>query len=388
MAMSFISTVLFNGNPLMRFDGYFILMDWLRLPNLSTRATAYVRYLVMNRVLGISLVSNSATTPREVSIFTVYGVCAFAYRIFLYTSIVLGVYYRFDKLLGILLALLAFSLFIVRPLIKGAKTVYMQRKEIHPRPSGVFVFALFLCLAVLILVIPLPRTSLYPCYLASAKIQKLTVPLQTTVDQVFIREGTGASKGKLLFTLEASALKVALAQKQIQHQQLRTEVTATSGDEKRRAEARGKEMELRKLQDETTRLSRDLSIAEHGIVAPFDGMVTTLDYRLQTGFGPGEGVVVGEFESPKDCVVYALVPATDLRKFHVGEKVKIWFQLGPGIIVDGSIDEIKPYGEEDLKNLPFSSRLGGELATEARGEELKDAPLEALYQSFGYTSKQ
>ena len=108
MAVSFISTILFNGNPLMRFDGYFILMDLLKLPNLSTRAMAYVKYLFMNRVLGISLVSNSATTPREVFIFTVYGVAAFLYRVFLYTAIVLGVYYRFDKLLGILLALLAF----------------------------------------------------------------------------------------------------------------------------------------------------------------------------------------------------------------------------------------------------------------------------------------
>ena len=233
MAVSFISTVLFNGNPLMRFDGYFILMDWLRLPNLYTRATAYVKYLFMNRVLGNSLVSNPATTPREVAIFTTYGVSAFCYRIFLYTSIVLGVYYRFDKLLGILLALLAFSLFIVRPLIKGGKTIYMQRKEIHLRPSGVLVFASLLSVAALILVIPLPRTSLYPCYLASAKIQKLTVPLQTSVDKVFIREGTEVSKGKLLFTLDASALKVALVQKQIQHQQLRTEVQQLLLDEKR-----------------------------------------------------------------------------------------------------------------------------------------------------------
>ena len=145
MAVSFISTILFNGNPLMRFDGYFILMDLLKLPNLSTRAMAYVKYLFMNRVLGISLVSNPATTPREVFIFTIYGVAAFLYRVFLYTAIVLGVYYRFDKLLGILLALLAFSLFIVRPLIKGTKTIYKQGKEIHLRPSGVLVLSILLC---------------------------------------------------------------------------------------------------------------------------------------------------------------------------------------------------------------------------------------------------
>jgi len=379
MAVSFISTVLFNGNPLMRFDGYFILMDWLRLPNLSTRALAYVKYLFMNRVLGNSLVPNSATTRREVFIFTVYGISAFLYRVFLYTSIVLGVYYRFDKLLGILLALLAFSLFIVRPLIKGIKTIYSQSKEIHPRPSGILVFAVVLCVTALILVTPLPRSTLYPCYLASARIQKLAVPLQTSVDQVFIREGTKASKGNLLFTLDAAALKVALVQKEIKRQELGTEVQYLLLDDKRRGEAKGKQIELQRLADETARLARDLSLAEHGIVAPFDGVVTALDYRLQKGFEPGEGVVVGEFESPSECVVHALLPAKDLPKTRVGQEVKVWFQVGTGLMVPGYIEEVKPYGEQDLKNLPFSSRLGGELATESRGEDVKDAPLEALY---------
>jgi len=88
MAVSFISTVLFNGNPLLKFDGYFILMDYLRIPNLATKSFGYVRYLFMNRVLGISLVSNPAATPREVSIFTIYGISAIVYRFFLYSAII------------------------------------------------------------------------------------------------------------------------------------------------------------------------------------------------------------------------------------------------------------------------------------------------------------
>ena len=168
-------------------------------------------------------------------------------------------------------------------------------------------------------------------------------------------------------------------QKEIKRQQLATEVQYLLVDDKRRGEAKGKQIELQKLADETARLGRDLSLAEHGIVAPFDGVVTALDYRLQKGFEPGEGVVVGEFESPAECVVHALVPAKDLTKLHLGQKVELWFQMGTGMAVTGYIEEIKPYGEQDLKNLSFSSRFGGELATEARGEDLKDAPLDALY---------
>ncbi len=380
MFISFVSTILFNGNPLMRFDGYFILMDLLKLPNLSTRALAYVKYLFMNRVLGISLVSNPATTPREIAIFTVYGISAFCYRIFLYMAISLGVYYRFDKVLGILLASVAFASFVVLPVVKGIKTLFTQRNEIHPNPSGLLGFAALALVLVAIFATPISRRSVYPCYVASAKAQKLTVPLQTAVAEVHIREGSHASKGDVLFTLDTSLLRVRLMEKAIRGEILRTEVKYFLLDQKQMALARGKEIELHKAEGEAERIKRDLSVAEGGIVAPFDGVVTKLDYRLQDGFQPGEGVIVGEFESPTDLVVHALIPARDVHKLRKGQEAKIWFHVGTGLTVNGSVDEIKPYTEQDLKNLPFSSRFGGELATEARGEERADVPLEALYQ--------
>ncbi len=48
-----VSTVLFNGNPLLRFDAYYVLCDALDLPNLAIRSHASWRYLLINRVLGI-----------------------------------------------------------------------------------------------------------------------------------------------------------------------------------------------------------------------------------------------------------------------------------------------------------------------------------------------
>ena len=72
MAISFFSTLLFNCNPLMRFDGYFILMDYLRLPNLYTRGSAYIKYLFLNRVLGNLSCSKSRLQPRGRSPFSPY----------------------------------------------------------------------------------------------------------------------------------------------------------------------------------------------------------------------------------------------------------------------------------------------------------------------------
>lgn len=62
MGVSLVSTLLFNGNPLMRFDGYFVLSDYLGIPNLYQKSFRHVRYLFLNKVLGISGTSTPACT--------------------------------------------------------------------------------------------------------------------------------------------------------------------------------------------------------------------------------------------------------------------------------------------------------------------------------------
>jgi len=333
----------------------------------------------MNRVLGVSLVPNPARAASEVSLFGIYGVSSFVYRIFLYTGIVVGVYYRFDKMLGIVLALLAFGLFVLRPIVKGFKAVYEKRSELRPRPMAVLAFLLAVAVVMAPLCLPWSSRSVFPCYVASAQIQKLTVPLHTSVSQVYVKQGSHVAKGTVLFELDASILHLALIKKELQRDILRRQVDLLLLDSKERSKAGGKQIEVFQAEDEIRRIKKDLSLARGGIIAPFDGVITTLDYRLQPGFQPGEGVVVGELESPTDCVVRALIPEKDRHKVAVGHEVEIWLPLKNGVVLSGKIDSMRPYSEKDLKDSPFSSRLGGELATEPKGTHQKDVPLEAQY---------
>ncbi len=379
MAVSFASTILFNGNPLLKFDGYFMLIDLLGMPNLAINSLRYVKYLFMNRMMGNNLVPNPARTRRNGLIFFVYGTCAFVYRVFLYTGLAVGVYYRFDKVLGIILALLAVGLFIVRPLLMGIRSLYKSRREIRPNPAGLATFCLLSVATVAVLCVPWSPKSVYPCFVASQKIQKLTVPLHTQVRDVFIREGTCVRKGDLLFQLDTSLLRLKLRQAELERSTVEKEVQLLLLDEKLRPTAERKEVELRLVQDKINMLNEQLRLASESIAAPFDSVVTNVDYRLQRGFQPGEGVVVGELQSLTDCGVRALVPATDIHKIRVGQDVEIRFPIGTGLIVRNRIDSVRTYSEVDLQNSPFSSRFGGELATEVRGDQQKDAPLEAQY---------
>src|SRR5688500_20258695 len=76
-----VSTVIFNANPLLRFDGYYMLMDWLEIPNLRTRATKYLQYLCERYLFGQRDAVQSPATAGERTWFLTYGVSSSVYRI-------------------------------------------------------------------------------------------------------------------------------------------------------------------------------------------------------------------------------------------------------------------------------------------------------------------
>lgn len=380
MAVSFVSTVLFNGNPLLKFDGYFVLIDYLGIPNLQAKSAGYLRYLFMNRFLGVETVPNTANSPSESRLFTIYGISAFLYRIFLYTGIVGGVYYRVDKTLGVVLALIAFGLFIVRPIVKGLKSLWTQRKSIKPQLRGSMVFVMILGVITLALFVPFTRKSVYPCKVESTQIQKIAIPLYAAVSKVNITQWCEASQGAILFELDPRRLKLELTRQEIKRDIAQKELEHIMLDPKELGKAGGKITEISKIEAEIKKIRADLRVASEGVTAPFDGAVTTLDYKLANGFEPGEGVVVGELQSTRHVVVHALIPEEDRYKVQVGQEIGLWLPVNGGLVIKSRIDSINPYGERDLKNSPFSSRVGGELATEPRGDSRQDAPIVGQYQ--------
>ncbi|MBI4963665.1 MAG: efflux RND transporter periplasmic adaptor subunit [Desulfomonile tiedjei] len=379
MGVSLLSTLLINGNPLLKFDGYFLLADYLRLPNLYQKAFAYIRHLFMNRVLGISNVPDPARTARERMIFGFYGFGSFTYRIFLYLGIIAGVYYRFDKTLGIILAVLAFALFLVRPAWTGTARLFNLRDNIHIRFRGALVLACCLLLLAAAFFVPIATNSIYPCYLDAGQKQKIAVPQHTWVDEVRVREGMPVARGTVMFQLDTSVLRLNLVKQEVDRDIIKKELDLLLLDDRRRAEIPSKEIELHQVEDEIRRTNRHLAEAEGGVVAPFDGVVTKLNPKMKKGFQPGEGVIVGELESLSDLAVHALIPERSLSQVHVGQRVRVWFPVAGGKEFEAKVSGIRQFSEKDLSESPFSSRFGGELATEVRSHDQKDSPLESQY---------
>jgi putative peptide zinc metalloprotease protein len=104
LVLASVTTILFNANPLLRYDGYYILADWIEIPNLGTRSTQYWKYLAERYLLNVAKSEPPPSTIGERRWFIGYAPLAFAYRMFVLFGIALFVAQQYF-IVGILLAI-------------------------------------------------------------------------------------------------------------------------------------------------------------------------------------------------------------------------------------------------------------------------------------------
>lgn len=132
-----LSTLVVNGNPLLRYDGYYVLCDLIEIPNLGPRANAFWAHLVQRRLFGARQLRAPTATRGERAWFLAYAPAAFAYRLVVMVGISAYVATRFF-VLGLLFA--GWSLFasLIRPLAKGLRHVAVapELRKVRRRAIG------------------------------------------------------------------------------------------------------------------------------------------------------------------------------------------------------------------------------------------------------------
>jgi putative peptide zinc metalloprotease protein len=156
MLIAGVSTVIVNGNPLLRYDGYFILADFIEMPNLGQRGQKYLTYLSDRYLFGAKEIESPDETPSEKRWLANYTVLAWFYRIFVTVSIIFFVASEFF-IFGVILAIwAAFGLFIM-PLWKAGKHL-LESPTLHRYRARAIKLVISFVVAVLLfgLFVPMP----------------------------------------------------------------------------------------------------------------------------------------------------------------------------------------------------------------------------------------
>ncbi len=211
MLTSGISTVLFNANPLMRFDGYYILSDLLEVPNLMQRSQKHLQFVFQKYVYRLDHTRPVTSVPAERSILTIYGVLALIYRFVIFFGITVYLIGQFFAL-GVILAMWSMVAWIVLPVGKFVHWLASSPQLMDKRGRTIAISA-GLAAAVLLLTGILPMPDHRRAWGVVESTQRTGVYFGTDgfIEVVHKRAGDAVVKGEPIVTLTSKDLEVTLA---------------------------------------------------------------------------------------------------------------------------------------------------------------------------------
>jgi putative peptide zinc metalloprotease protein len=128
-----ISTLLFNANPLLKFDGYYMPMDLIEVPNLRQRAGRFMNGLVVRYLLG-GYAEELREEHRFRILFPIYSVAASIYRWFITISILTLVYRYLDQVnlqwLGMVMVVFSLMTMLIYPMIKTRQMISKKTRSL------------------------------------------------------------------------------------------------------------------------------------------------------------------------------------------------------------------------------------------------------------------
>jgi putative peptide zinc metalloprotease protein len=200
------STVFFNANPLLRYDGYYMLADLIEIPNLRNRSNTYLLYLCERYLFGNAAATAPDATVSERAWFVSFGILSFLYRLFVVTAILLFVGSRFLGL-GLLLAGAAAIVWFVAPLMKGAAYLFTNPRIRSVRGRALTVTLLLLAAIIAFLgFVPMPYRTGAEGVIWIPEESFVRARAEGFVDRILVTPGTRAEKGTPLFKLTNTLL--------------------------------------------------------------------------------------------------------------------------------------------------------------------------------------
>jgi len=198
MIIASITTIIFNANPLLRFDGYYILSDLIEIPNLASRSNKYLAYLVQHYLFGLKQIKPSTSDNGEKIWFIFYGIFAFLYRLFILAVITLFIAGKFF-FIGVLLAAWAISTQIVLPIVKHTSFLISSNTLHRKRRRALSVSAaILLVVTSVIFLLPVSQNTLAEGTVWLPERAEIRSESSGFIKQVLTQDGDPVKEGTAL----------------------------------------------------------------------------------------------------------------------------------------------------------------------------------------------
>jgi putative peptide zinc metalloprotease protein len=373
---TWLLTLLVNLNPFMRFDGYYLLADWLGVSNLQERSFALARWWLREKLFGLGdpPPENFPPKRRKVLLFYAYG--TWLYRFFLFIGIAVLVYYLFFKLAGIFLMLVEIIWFVARPIARELAYWWKRRSDMRWNVhTGLFLLSLGALTGAL--VIPWQSDIHVPAVYRAEHHQQIYPPAPGRLAAVHVQRGQRVAEGDLLFELEDPDLSHKLASAQRKQTLLELQLELAPADREYLEKTHELRAQLAEALAEAQKYQAQLERLR--IRAPFTGEIAQLDGTLESGRWVNPEMQLALLVDRASSQLTAYVEEDDISLLAVGNAARFYPQTLENPPLDARIVALDSANIAQLQSLDHyvASEFGGELAV--RRNENRLIPAKATY---------
>ncbi len=372
---SWVATLAINASPFMRFDGYFILMDALDMPNLHGRSFALARWKLREWLFGLGDEPPEHHAPLTSAALIAFAWATWLYRLVLFLGIAVLVYHFFIKLVGIFLFLVEIIWFVAKPLASEL-AVWRQlwpriRQQARGRKS--LMAAALLVLAVLL---PWPGRIHVSAVLRPHDVWPVFAPAGARVDALPFRHGQRVEAGQPLVALFVPELLSRERALQARIEQQRWQAAASGFDDEMRKRWKVTEQALATTETEMQGVQAEQQ--QFLPAAPYAGHFQLADPDLAVGQWVGKkeplAVLVREGTAWR---VETWLDEDEVARVRVGQSARFVSDSAAGTVLKLQVAAIDRDAARVLPRRELASTLGGHVLTREKNGQL--VPERAVY---------
>lgn len=374
-----VTTILFNGNPLLRFDGYYILSDLTEIANLYERSTRQIRATIQRYIYGMKNVTAVSTQFREQVWLVVYGIASQIYKVFIMFGIALFVAQAIPTL-GILIAAWSIISWAVIPTGKFVHWLATSPALFRNRPRAVLTtVAAAAILFIAIGVIPADDHRRALGVVESEQRVDLAIQADGRIVKVFHNTGDRVKAGDVILQAENKEL---LARREENAADLkRIELLVNQAmTEKEPVKRQIQEYALNRARDQLAETDRQLAMLT--VRSPQDGVLVAPQIMSLQGHHVKRGQVIGKIEDESKLRVTALVEQGNNSAVFLEGVSKIEMRLASGMdhAYPTQMQQPMQSGFIKLPHPALGASAGGAVATDPNDKD----GLTALRQQFRF----
>ena len=370
MLIGGVSTLLFNGNPLLRFDGYYILSDWLEIPNLGTRSSRYFQFVFKKWCLWIDDLTPVRTAPGEAGWLLAYAVLSWLYRLLVSFGIAAFLATKFF-VFGLLLAMWSLVSVVVTPLFKGIQYLGASPQLRGQHRRVYFIAGALAALTVIgLFMVPLPYSThangvvVYP---DRAETRARTAGF---LQEILAAPGSAVETGQPLIAFADPILDAQITVLRAELDESRARLAAIQDVDRVQTQMFAGQIEnLQKRVDTFEKRKIDLTVvANHPgrFVLPRQEDLPGRYYRRDELIG----FVIGE----DDPVIQMLMPQSEIDLIgKAGVKVEVRLADDMEQPFEAQIRREVPAAQQDIPNLALTTRGGGDITLDPSRSQKPEA---------------